>query len=156
MEMKHYLLETFDFNDQANRTMIEKIRELPDREEAIKYISHIINSQNKWMTRILQDAQVSKMSWWSPVYELDHLEAEWNKSLKMWQEYIRSKSDEELGQEVTFEGHDGTLWAASPKDIALQLNYHSIHHRAQIQVLIRKQGVVPDFIDYIGTKYRKI
>jgi uncharacterized damage-inducible protein DinB len=41
-------------------------------------------------------------------------------------------------------------------DIALQLNYHSIHHRAQMQVLIRQQGMEPDFIDYIGTKYRKV
>jgi uncharacterized damage-inducible protein DinB len=41
-------------------------------------------------------------------------------------------------------------------DIALQLNYHAIHHRAQIQVLIRQQGLEPDFIDYIGTKYHKL
>ena len=41
-------------------------------------------------------------------------------------------------------------------DIALQLNYHSIHHRAQMQMLIRQQGIEPDFIDYIGTKYKKV
>ncbi|MBP9221492.1 MAG: hypothetical protein KBF42_08910 [Chitinophagales bacterium] len=38
----------------------------------------------------------------------------------------------------------------------LQLNYHSIHHRAQMQMLIRQQGLVPDFVDYIGTKYRPV
>ena len=42
------------------------------------------------------------------------------------------------------------------QDIALQLNYHSIHHRAQIQSIIRKQGIEPDFVDYIGTVYRKL
>ena len=41
-------------------------------------------------------------------------------------------------------------------DITLQLNYHSIHHRAKMQMLIRQQGIEPDFIDYIRTKYQKI
>jgi len=58
--------------------------------------------------------------------------------------------------EVEFTGYDGGRWAARLIDIALQLNYHSIHHRAQMQVLIRQQGLEPDFIDYIGTKYRKL
>jgi uncharacterized damage-inducible protein DinB len=42
------------------------------------------------------------------------------------------------------------------KNYSMQLNYHSIHHRAQIQLLIRQQGLQPDFVDYIGTAYRKI
>ena len=88
--------------------------------------------------------------------ELRELEAEWNKSLSPWIGYINSKTDEELVTEVTFIGFDGSLYAATPKDIALQLNYHSIHHRAQIQTIIRQQGLTPDFVDYIGTKYRKL
>jgi len=48
------------------------------------------------------------------------------------------------------------LYAASHKDIALQLNYHTIHQRAQIQTMISQQGLQPDFIDYIGTDYRKL
>jgi uncharacterized damage-inducible protein DinB len=53
-------------------------------------------------------------------------------------------------------GYDGALWAAAPQDIALQLNYHSIHHRAQIQTILRREGIAPDFVDYIRTKYRRI
>ena len=47
-------------------------------------------------------------------------------------------------------------WAVKLLGISLHLNYHSIHHRAQMQVLIRQQGLEPDFIDYIGTKYHKL
>ena len=108
------------------------------------------------MARVLQDPKVSGMNWWDPLYKPDELEAEWNKSLSLWIGYINSKTDEELVTEVTFIGFDGGLYAATPKDIALQLNYHSIHHRAQIQTIIRQQGLTPDFVDYIGTKYRKL
>ena len=50
----------------------------------------------------------------------------------------------------------GATWTARLADIARQLNFHSIHHRAQIQMLIRAQGIEPDFVDYIGTRYRRL
>lgn len=154
--MKQYLLDSFLFNDAANKKMLSKIKSLPDKKECIKYFSHLINSQYKWMARISQDPKTATMSWWEPVYPLEQLETEWDKCLAPWLEYIQSKTEAELEKEVIFTGVDGSRWAASPKDIALQLNYHSIHHRAQMQTIIRGQGIEPDFIDYIGAKYRKL
>ena len=136
--------------------MLEKIKEMPDKKEAIRFFSHLINCQYKWLARIVQDPRAQEMDWWEPVYELSELESQWNKSLSSWIEYINARTDEELSTEVTFVGFDGGLYAATPQDIALQLNYHSIHHRAQVQAIIRQQGQVPDFIDYIGTRYRKL
>lgn len=156
MEMKTYLVETFEYNSSTNIKLLEKIVLLHDREESIKLFSHLINCQYKWLARILNNPGYEKMSWWEPVYDFNKLETEWAKSLQLWLDYLNTKTDEELATETTFIGFDGTLWAATPKDIALQLNYHSIHHRAQIQTLIRQQGVEPDFVDYIGTKYRKL
>jgi len=154
--MVDYLLETFSFNDLTNRKLLVKITELPEKQEAIKLFSHLINSQYKWMARITHDPAAPQMSWWDPVYPEDKLEQEWTKSLGLWINYLKSKSETDLETEVTFFGFDGGHWAATPKDIALQLNYHSIHHRAQIQTLIRNQGIEPDFVDYIGMKYRKL
>ena len=151
-----YLLETFDYNDRTNRKLLSKIAQLPHKQEAIRLFSHLINSQYKWMARITHDPAASHLSWWDPVYAEDQLEVEWTKSLGRWVSYLKSKTEEEIAAEVTFVGYDGGQWAASPKDIALQLNYHSIHHRAQIQTIIRQQGLEPDFVDYIGTRYRKL
>jgi uncharacterized damage-inducible protein DinB len=156
MEMKKYLADTFLYNDTTNKGLLGKIMMLPDKKESVKFFSHLINCQYKWMARILHDPAAPTMSWWEPVYELDQLETEWDKSLQLWLDYVNDKTDEELATEVTFTGLDGSLWAATPQDIALQLNYHSIHHRAQIQTIIRQQGIEPDFVDYIGTKYRKL
>jgi uncharacterized damage-inducible protein DinB len=156
MQMKQYLLDTFLFNDTTNKKLLEKIKILPDKTESIKLFSHLINCQYKWMARIQHDPLAPQMSWWEPVYELSQLDDEWNKSLQPWLNYINNRTDGQLATEVTFTGLDEGLWAASPQDIALQLNYHSIHHRAQIQTIIRQQGFEPDFVDYIGTKYRKL
>jgi len=156
MLLNTYLEETFYYNDATNRKLLGNIKLLAEPAEAIKLFSHLINCQYKWMARVMQNPAAPAMSWWEPVYKFDDLEAEWSASLAPWITYIRQKTEEELSAEVTFIGFDGSVWAATPKDIALQLNYHSIHHRAQIQTILRQQGVEPEFVDYIGTKYRKI
>jgi len=156
MEMKSYLIETFNWNDKANRQILGKIRQLPSQEESIKFFSHLINSQIKWLKRIEDFPKDPNLDWWKPLYKPDDLEPEWEKSLKAWLDLLAVKSEEELYQEVKWVGFDGGVYTGALKDIALQLNYHSIHHRAQIQSIIRKQGMEPDFVDYIGTVYRKL
>ena len=156
MEMKQYLIDTFNWNDKANRQILAKIRTLPSQEECNKYFSHLINSQNKWIKRIEVFPQDPKLDWWKPMYPPDQLEAEWEKSLKAWLDLIESKSEEDLFGYVKWVGFDGGTYTGALKDIALQLNYQSIHHRAQMQTIIRAQGVEPEFIDYIGTVYRKL
>jgi uncharacterized damage-inducible protein DinB len=156
MEMKEYLIETFNYNDYANKKVLEKIGKLPDKNEAIRFFSHLINSQNKWLKRIKSYPQDPKMDWWEPEYSFEELGSKWHKSLKDWLDFIKSFGENELYEEKKFIGFDGAHWSAPLKDIALQLNYHSIHHRAQIQSIIRKQGLEPDFVDYIGTKYKRL
>lgn len=154
--MKQYLLDTFRFNDEANKKMLDQIGRLPDPAPAIRYFSHLINSQDKWLKRVQIYPQDPAMDWWEPQYPLDRLHSEWERSLGDWLRFIETKTEEELKEEVFFVGYDGKHWGCVLQDIALQLNYHSIHHRAQLQILIREQGMKPDFIDYIGTKYRPL
>jgi len=156
MELKQYLIDTFNYNDYANKLVLEKIKQLPDKTEAVRFFSHLINSQNKWIRRIELYPQAPQMDWWEPVYQLEELESKWNESLQQWIGFIKNLSEEELYEEKKFAGYDGAHWSCPLKDIALQLNYHSIHHRAQIQTIIRKQGLEPDFVDYIGTKYKRL
>ena len=156
MNLANYLTDTFNYNDYTNKKLLAKINLINNKDECIKLYSHLINSQYKWMARIIGDPKAKEMSWWEPVYNFNELEDEWTKSLHPWITYIAARTEDQLSSEVTFIGFDDRLWAATPKDIALQLNYHSIHHRAQIQTIIRQQGIEPDFVDYIGTKYRKL
>jgi uncharacterized damage-inducible protein DinB len=156
MKMTEYILETFEYNDSTNKKLLEKIKLLTDKTDSIKLFSHLINCQYKWMARITNDPKQSELSWWDPLYTVEEMEAEWSKSLQPWLVYLFSHDDETIAKEVQFTGFDGCIYAASPKDIMLQLNYHSIHHRAQIQTIIRQQGIEADFVDYIGTRYRKL
>ncbi len=154
--MKKYLTDTFLFNDKANKQMLVKLKTMPQHDELIKLFSHLINCQYKWMMRLTEDELAKNMSWWEPIYNLNEMEEKWTDSLRPWLQFIKLKTEDELRSEVHFTGSDGYIYAATPMDIVLQLNYHSIHHRAQMQMIIRQNGYIPEFIDYIGMKYRKL
>jgi len=156
MKMKQLLTDLFRFNDNMNKGMLEKMIFLHDKEEYIRYFSHLINSQIRWLARIQEYPANPQLDWWLPVYEEKELASKWEQSLQEWIHFITTKTEDELLAEVDFIGFDGTHFVCPLKDIILQLNFHSIHHRAQMQMIIRQQGTEPDFIDYIGTKYRKV
>lgn len=153
---KQYLIDTFEYNDYANKLALGKMKELPDKTECVRLFSHMINSMNKWLGRMELWQGYAEMDWSLPVYNLDELSQKWDECLSRWLAYLESKTEDQLDTELEFIGFDGGDWAAKPRDIALQLNYHSIQHRAQIQYLMRQQGIAPEFVDYIGTKYRKL
>ena len=116
--MKEYLIETFLFNDGMNKNMLKKINELTDKEGCIKYFSHLVNSQNKWMTRITHDEIARGMSWWDPLYPFEQLEERWNESLQAWINFLQSKTEEQiftkLNLPVTTEEDGRPDWSISP------------------------------------------
>lgn len=160
MELKQYIIDTFRYNDYANKLALKKVAKLDDKRECVKFFSHLINSMNKWLARIENSPGYEKLDWWKPVYQFEDLEARWDECLSRWLTFIESKTEDELHEQATWHGPYGresrVLMGAAIKDIAIQLCYHSIHHVGQIQYLIRQQGVTPPFVDYIGTKMKPV
>jgi hypothetical protein len=73
MEMKRYLLDTFAYNDHANKLVLTKMRDICDQSGAVRLFSHLINSQYKWMSRVVRDSKALAMDWWEPVYAVAEL-----------------------------------------------------------------------------------
>jgi uncharacterized damage-inducible protein DinB len=149
--MIKYLVDTFKFNGSMNKLVLEKIKGMPEPDEAVRLFSHLINSQNKWMARLIDDPKSPEMHWFDPVYEISDLELKWNESISLWINLLDESTEQEIMREIHFIADNGEHFSTKLKDIALQLNYHSIHHRAQICTMLRKQNIEPPFIEYIGT-----
>jgi len=147
--LKQHLIDTFRYNDWANRQTLETIRQLPQPDEAIRLFSHLITSQNKWLARVQDNEREPRMGWFEPPYDYGELEPRWESSLAAWFRFLEQSTDEDLEREIHYVSSDGNACRSKILDIALQLNYHSIHHRAQISLLARKQDVPPQFLDYI-------
>ena len=151
--MKNHLISTFRYNDWANTEVLKTILALPEKQEAVRLFSHLISSQNKWYNRIKQEVPDETITWFGSEFNEAELLPEWKTSVNKWIDLLENTNDSELGQPVKFKRQlDGKMVFLSLQDLALQLNYHSIHHRAQINTLISKQGLKPPPTDFIYTK----
>ncbi len=153
--MKDYLIEFFQFNVAANRKVAEAINRLPDNAEAARLFSHLIHAQNKWFNRIKPEIDDASIPWSGETFPAAELEARFNESIDKWMKYLNALDIDGLQSDVQFSRPvDGRKYAAKVIDIILQINYHSIHHRAQILKLMSAQGVKPPATDYILSKLR--
>jgi len=153
--MRAFLIEMFSLNQEANLKMVSAIRNLSSPEECLRHLGHLANCQYKWLDRIEVFPEASWLDWWIPVYTIDELPSRLVGSSQRWISYLENMPDSNIESFISYVGHDGSIWQAELKDIALQLTFHSFHHRAQIQMIIRSQGHTPEFIDYIGYKSKK-
>jgi uncharacterized damage-inducible protein DinB len=133
------------------------IKQLPDKEKSVKLFSHLIHAQDKWYNRITKQADDSSIAWMGSAFLLDELELKWKESVRNWIELIDCKNETDLQKDVVFSrASDDKQMGIKLVDLCLQLNYHSIHHRAQINTLISQQGLTPPATDYIFTKLKEI
>ena len=154
--MKQYLIDFFKFNDWANKRIIRAIKELPDKENCLYLFSHLITSQNKWLNRIMKGWENRGSPWYGDVYTAEELETRWTKSLNKWLGFLETQTDESLETEIVYESYgDGKKFKNKIREIAFQLNCHSVHHRAQMARAIREQGLTPPSTDYIFTVIKK-
>ena len=149
------LVEMFRFNEAANIRMSAHVGALGANEEMLRQLSHLANCQYKWLDRITCFPETSALDWWTPVYPADALAGHFQRSTDAWVDHLQGLDPEDLSRMSPFIGIDGAEWEASVRDIALQLNFHSFHHRAQVNLLIRQAGHQPPFIDYIRSHSRK-
>ena len=155
--MKQYLTDTFKYNSWANLKLLEAIRQTPDFDEGVALFSHMINAQNIWLARVTKDTGGAPISWPGPVFLNDELEERWTGSTDNWLQYLEGKTEAELNEVIVFRRMaDGKLFQVKIADVILQINYHSIHHRAQVQRLIREKGGVPPATDYILTRISEV
>jgi uncharacterized damage-inducible protein DinB len=150
--MKKYFKEFFEFNKSVNLKILESIKQLPDKDEAVKLFSHLITSHNKWMVRFTNRNEDSKHTWFEQPFDLDELESKWIEVVDMWLAYVENNDEASFDEGFHFNRPgDGKEMYVKIRDVILQINYHSIYHRAQIARIIREQELTPPSTDYIMT-----
>jgi len=150
--VKTCLLDFFRFNDGANRKLLDSMTQMPEPSEAVRLFSHLVTSQNKWMNRVTKAVDDAGLNWFGPEFPLDQLKTEWERSVESWIDLLERSTDSELEAYIFFtRPTDGKQLKVKVKDVAFQLNCHSVHHRAQILRLMREQGMKPPVTDYIFT-----
>lgn len=150
--MKQYLIDFFNYNNWANLITIEAIKQVPDRDEAVKLFSHVVIAQNRWLNRITKETDDTALTWARNALSLEELITQWNTSYNKWINVLQTIDNDTLLSPIYFiRAADGKQMQTTFQSVVLQVNYHAIHHRAQINTLISKQGIPAPTTDFILT-----
>jgi uncharacterized damage-inducible protein DinB len=153
--MKEHLLHFLTYNDWANKTLLNTILELPEKEDTVAMFSHMILAQDKWYNRLIPAQPDDTFQWQGISFGEQELLQQWERSVGQWLGYLNTANDEELEGDIIFTvAATGQKKAVKIKDVLFQLNCHNVHHRAQINKMVSGQGMKVPVTDYIFTALR--
>ena len=135
-KMRKHLISLFEYNDWANRKLLETIKLLPEKEDAMKLFSHLISAQDKWFNRISKHKEDSLFNWFGETHSIETVEQKWNESYKNWNDLLKN-TEIQTDEDIIFKRpSDDKELKVRLEDLILQLNYHSIHHVRIQQVFL--------------------
>jgi uncharacterized damage-inducible protein DinB len=151
--MKEYLLKMYQFTHDINKIMIDFIIDNNIENEKInRLMSHILNAHMIWLNRI---------------YKIDSSTGPWdNHPLSDWHELNRRAidatgvllsgvNDSDLEILITYKNSKGDEFSNKLGDMLCHVINHSTHHRSQVSMIIREEGLKPpatDLIFYLRNK----
>ncbi len=146
--MKSFFNQVFDYNFFCNKKLIEeclKLEAIPGRSQTL--FSHMLNAHHIWNARVM--GVESQYEVWQ-----EHLPETWGdihyENQRGSFEIITNTDDFE--KRIDYESTEGRLYTNSLQDILFHIINHSTHHRAQISVDFRANGLEPIQFDYIFYK----
>ena len=146
--MKVFFNQLFDYNFYCNKKLIEACNShdgVPTK--SIGLFSHILNAHHIWNARAIGKAseygvfQLHDIKDWGDIhYENQRASFE-----------ITTNSDD-FEKRIDYENSEGRLFTNTLQDMLFHIINHSAHHRGQIAMDFRANGLEPIPLDYIHYK----
>lgn len=148
MEIKLFFKDTFEYNWQCNQKLIQLFEDIERTipEKSIQLLNHLINAQEIWNNRILN--QKSTVEVWEKRFLIDLEEinkSNYNQSLQIIETI-------DLSQKISYKNSKGSEFSNSVQEILFHVINHSTYHRAQIASDLKANGIEAINTDYIFYK----
>ena len=153
--MEDYLIKLFEYNDWANKRVLELLqKEKVDDEKILTLMSHVLAAELLWLKRIVPSDQMYEI--WK-MYTLEELCNMQQISSNNWLAFIRSSHS--FTNNIAYKNTKGQNHVSEVSNILIHVVNHATHHRGQIAMLLRQKEIVPidtDFIIYDRTITKQI
>ena len=146
--MKEYFINLFKYEAWANKEISDClicINEPP--EKALSLMSHIINAQVIWLSRITGKT-IDVNSVWKTI-PVSEISSTLNNSSAALKEFISGLSETDIERIIEYKNIKGEEFKSSLKDILTHLSFHSAYHRGQIILLLKPYVSELPSTDYI-------
>jgi len=145
--MKNYFNELLEYEFWANDEVIRSILTLDNPPEKIlSLMSHIVNAQILWLSRI-QNITTNQKGW--QLYDKQELVNISKDIAGKLNEYLNMMSEDELERLVSYTNTKGESFQSNVRDILTHLTHHSSYHRGQVILLLKEKVTVLPYVDYI-------
>lgn len=145
--MKVHFVNLLQYENWANKEIADSligINDLP--EKLLSIMSHIINAQLVWLSRIKSEA--SEVAVWQ-IYEKSGIQEALNKSSSGLSEFINTISENDLRKIISYSNTKGEKFNSVLEDILTHLTHHSAYHRGQIVLMLKTLVPALPNTDYI-------
>ncbi|MCM4168004.1 hypothetical protein KCTC52924_01173 [Arenibacter antarcticus] len=146
--MKAFLHGLFDYNFYCNKKLIEECNRLeivPDK--TIALFNHILNAHHIWNARILVKPREYDVFQSHPIGIWKDLHYENQRNT-----FEIISNTERFDKRLNYEATSGKAYSNSIQDVLFHIINHSTHHRAQISIDFRNNGIEPLVFDYVVYK----
>jgi uncharacterized damage-inducible protein DinB len=145
----------FEYEQDAHHRVLDSLRRAEsdhhDHVEVAKALdlaAHIATCRDMWLRRIRRCSPLPPTLFPDGV-KVSEMEREFACIEAQWREYLDALDDAELARQCEYVSYEGGVFRNSVHDILLQLFGHSLYHRGQIALLIRRSGGVPAATDFV-------
>lgn len=137
------LAKYIDYNRWANKKVLGDLNEELWADERIRSLfSHIINAQEIWCKRVLNQMETVPAVWRK--LEFNDLNYKLKEIDRLFEKVINGKS-----ASVVYVNTKGKTYTNRVNDILVHVVNHSTHHRAQIRSRLVELGIKATPTDYI-------
>jgi uncharacterized damage-inducible protein DinB len=142
--MKLFFSELFEYNLSMNNELIKAMVRQQDMitDKSLELMSHILNAQQRWNSRILKDQPLID-SW--HLHALDELAAINENHFQTSISIIQSFGLETV---IEYPGSEDNTLKNPFRDMLFHIINHSTYHRGQIAMDFRQNGLKPIETDY--------
>jgi uncharacterized damage-inducible protein DinB len=145
----------FEYEQDAHHRVLDSLRRAEsdhhddaDVAKAVDLAAHIATCRDMWLRRIRRYSPLPQTLFPGGV-TVSEVEREFARIEAQWHEYLDALDDAELTRQCEYVSYEGGAFRNSVHDILVQLFGHSLYHRGQIALLIRRSGSVPAATDFV-------
>lgn len=148
METNYFFKDAFEYNYHFNQELIQLFENnkqiIP--EKSIQLLNHLINAQQIWNERILNEKNAVD------VWEIRSLESLKNHNKINYNKSLSILNNSKLSQKIVYKNSKGIEFLNTVQDVIFHIINHSTYHRAQIASDLKANGIEPINTDYIFYK----
>jgi uncharacterized damage-inducible protein DinB len=153
--MKEHFINGFNYDHFTQVKLLEyviKLQEdnkIEDFKTFTSHLIHITRAKRIWLERLTNQENLSSISF--EFNSINELIEEENNVHQLYITYLSNLNEEDLSTLISYKrlSLDEKVYQNTITEIFTHLLFHGVHHRAQVNLLLRQNNIAPPPIDYI-------